>query len=123
MSDLFGFSRTTIKQRYALLTPDGFVLSRLPGWKNASVVVNISPVMGARFTQMQITLEANGVGEGNTGKYQYFIYVLEGAGTILSGDKPRKLEAGGYVYLPPGTDLQVKSSVKQLKLLIFAMNA
>ncbi len=119
MSDLFGFTRTTIKLRYALLTPDGFVLSHLPGWKNAAVVVNISPVMGARFTQMQITLEANGLGEGNTGGFEYLFYVLDGTGTILFGQKTHKLEAGSYVFLPPGTDMQVKPVGAPLKLLIF----
>ena len=33
MSDLFGHTRTVIKSRYALITPDGFVPSNLPGWK------------------------------------------------------------------------------------------
>ena len=120
MSDLFGFTRTTIKSRYALLTPDGFVMSHLPGWKNAAVVINISPVMlGPRFTQIQITLEANGIGEGNTGAFQYFFYVLDGAGTILTDGKTHKLEAGSYVYLPPDSDMQVKSTKGQIKLLIF----
>ena len=119
MSDLFGFTRTTVKPLYALLTPDGFVLSHLPGWKNAAVVINISPVMGARFTQIQITLDANGVGEGNTGGFEYFFYVLDGAGTISTGGKTHKLEAGSYVYLPPNSDMQVKSTKAKLKLLIF----
>jgi (S)-ureidoglycine aminohydrolase len=119
MSDLFGFTRTTVKLRYALLTPDGFVLSHLPGWKNAAVVVNISPAMGARFTQLQITLEATGIGEGNTGGFEYFFYVMDGAGTLTLGDKPHKLETGSYVYLPPKTDIRVKSGGTHLKLLVF----
>ena len=34
MSQPFGSSRDVIKRRYALLTPDGFVPSVLPGWSN-----------------------------------------------------------------------------------------
>lgn len=121
MSDLFGCTRTVVKRRYALLTPDSFVPSNLPGWKNAVCVVNISPAMtGPRFTQLQVTLEKDGTGEGNTGANQYFIYVLEGAGTIDLADKRHRLEAGSFVYLPPGKDLQIKNAnAMAMKVLIF----
>lgn len=121
MSDLFGWTRTVVKRRYALLTPDSFVPSNLPGWKNAVCVVNIAPAMGGpRFTQLQATLERDGTGEGNTGGNQYFIYVLEGAGTIDLADKRHRLEAGSFVYLPPGKDLQLRNAnVAPLRLLIF----
>jgi len=119
MSDLFGFTRTVVKLRYAVLTPDGFVPSVLPGWKNAVVIVNISPALGARFTQLLVTLDQDGVGEGNTGANQYFIYVIQGAGNITLGEKRHRLEAGSYVYLPPGADIQIKSGGANLRLLIF----
>ena len=120
MSDLFGFTRTVVKSRYALLTPDGFVPSVVPGWKNAVVVVNISPAMaGPRFTQLHVTLAAEGSGEGNTGANQYFLYLIEGAGRITVGDKLHRLEAGSYVYLLPGTDLQLRSSAADTKLVVF----
>src|ERR1051325_11986355 len=93
MSDLFGHTRTVIKSRYALITPDGFVPSNLPGWKGAVVVVNISPAMsGPRFTQLHVTLEKDATGEGNTGTNQYVIYVIEGAGRITLADKQHRLE-------------------------------
>lgn len=121
MNDLFGFTRTVVKRRYALLTPDSFVPGNLPGWKNAVCVVNISPVMtGPRFTQLHVTLEKDGAGEGNTGANQYFIYVLEGSGTIDLAEKRHRLEAGSFVYLPPGRDLQIKNAnTAALKALIF----
>ncbi|HEU0039389.1 MAG TPA: (S)-ureidoglycine aminohydrolase [Verrucomicrobiae bacterium] len=119
MSDLFGFTRTVVRLRYALLTPDGFVPSVLPGWKSAVVIVNISPALGARFTQLHVTLAADGAGEGNTGANQYFVYVIEGSGTVTLPDKRHRLEAGSYIYLPPGTDMQIKSSGATLRLLVF----
>lgn len=119
MSDLFGTTRTVIRSRYALVTPDGFVPSMVPGWKDAVVVVNISPAMvGPRFTQLQVTLGKEGTGEGNTGANQYFIYVTEGTGSILLQDKRHRLEAGSYIYLPPSTDMQLKST-GAMRLLIF----
>ncbi len=120
MSDLFGFTRTVVKSRYALITPDGFVPSVVPGWKNAVVVVNISPVMaGPRFTQLHVTLDKEGTGEGNTGPNQYFIYVIEGAGSILLTNKKHRLESGSYAYLPPGTDMQLKSGGGAMRVLVF----
>ena len=121
MTELFGHTRTVVKGRYALIPPDGFVPSTLPGWTNARCVVNISPVMaGPRFTQLHITLDKDGTGEGNTGENQYFIYVIEGSGSIGLDNKRPRLEAGSYVYLPPGKDMQLKNaSASPLRVLIF----
>ena len=119
MSDLFGATRTVVNPRYALITPDGFVPSAVPGWKDSVVVVNISPAMsGPRFTQLQVTLGKEGTGEGNTGANQYFIYVVEGTGSILLQNKRQRLETGSYIYLPPNSDMQLKSN-GTLQLLIF----
>ncbi len=121
MNDLFGFTRTVVKSRYALITPDSFVPSQLPGWKQATCVVNISPALiGPRFTQLHITLDKDGTGEGNTGVNQYFIYVIEGAGTIDLAAKRHRLTAGSYIYLPPGSDMIVKNGhAAPMKLLVF----
>jgi len=119
MSGLFGVMRTAVKLRYALLTPDGFVSSNLPGWKNAACVVNISPALGARFTQLHVTLGREAVGEGNTGPHQHFIYAIEGSGTIGLEDRRHRLESGSYVYLPPGKDMQIRSASPEMKLVIF----
>jgi (S)-ureidoglycine aminohydrolase len=119
MADPFGSTRTTVKLRYALLTPEGFVPSNLPGWKNSVGIVNISPALGARFTQLLIALDKDGAGAGNTGPNQYFIYVIEGAGTINLDDRRHRLEAGSYVYLPPDSDMQIQSGGTSMRLLIF----
>src|ERR1022692_929879 len=104
MSDLFGFTRTVVKPRYALITPDGFVPSVLPGWKNAVVIINISPVMnGPRFTQVQITLDANSSGAGNSDALEYFCYVLAGKCDAKLGGKKSELIAGSYAFIPPKT--------------------
>lgn len=88
MSDLFGFTRTVVKRNYALITPDGFVPSVLPGWKNVVAVVNIAPVMnGPRFAQLQLTLDATSSGTGNTGALEHFYYVLSGSCNAQLGGK------------------------------------
>jgi len=120
MNDVFGCTRTVVKSRYALITPDGAVASLVPGWTNARVVVCLSPALGGpRFTQMHITLAVDGIGAGNTGRNQYFFYVIEGSASITMAERLHRLEVGGYAYLPPNTDLQVKSRAAGTKLLVF----
>jgi (S)-ureidoglycine aminohydrolase len=119
MNDLFGFTRNVIKGRYALLTPSGFVPSSLPGWEKAVCNVLISPGMGARFSQLLITLEKEGQCQGNTGANQFFIYLLDGPADILLEQRRHRLESGSYVYLPAGTDIQIKGGNAVSKILIF----
>jgi (S)-ureidoglycine aminohydrolase len=113
-----GFTRTVVRPLYALLTPDGFVPSNLPGWKNVTAIVNISPAMGARFSQVQITLGENGVGEGHTGVLEFFIYVLEGQCAAKIGGGKIGLVAGHYVFIPPKTKFHFAGG-KGTKLLVF----
>lgn len=117
MTELFGATRNVVKKSYALLTPSGFVPSYLPGWENAVCIVLISPAMGAKFCQFLITLNTDGVGRGNTGKTEYFVYVLEGNASVMLDAKRHRLEAGSFVYIPPGKDIHFQGS--NARLMIF----
>jgi (S)-ureidoglycine aminohydrolase len=119
MNELFGSTRTVVKSRYALLTPDGFVPGNLPGWKNATVIANISPAMGAQFSQYQITLGPNSRGDGNTGVFEHFVYVLAGKCSSDIGGKKINLLAGGYLFIPPATNFHYGAAAKGTQLLIF----
>jgi (S)-ureidoglycine aminohydrolase len=119
MTGLFGATRTVVKSRYALLTPDGHVNSSLPGWENVTCIVQISPALGAKFCQFLITLNKDSQGRGNTGPKQFFFYVLEGNASIVVDDKKNRLEAGSYVYVPPGKDIHVQGSTTEAKILVF----
>jgi (S)-ureidoglycine aminohydrolase len=119
MTELFGTTRNVVKQRYALFTPGSLVPSQLPGWEKAVCHVLISPPLGARFAQLLITLEREGQCAGNTGANQYFIYVLEGAASILLDTRKHRLETGSYAYLPAGQDVQIASGAAGTRLLVF----
>jgi (S)-ureidoglycine aminohydrolase len=119
MTDLFGTSRDAVTVRYALLTPGGFVPSRLPGWEKVVCYVPISPALGARFSQLLITLEREGQCAGNTGANQYFVYVLEGSASIILEAKKHRLEAGSFAYLPAGQDVQLSSGAAATRLVMF----
>jgi (S)-ureidoglycine aminohydrolase len=119
MNELSGATRTVVKPRYALLSPDGFVPSNLPGWKNCVVVVNISPALGAKFVQLQITFGKNGRGENNTGGLENFVYVLEGKCAGKIGGNKINLVAGGFVFIPAETDFCFGEAGGGTRLLIF----
>ena len=119
LTELPGFTRNVLKARYALLAPASFLPSHLPGWERAVCSIVVSPAMGAQFSQLLITLEHDGQCLGNTGVNQYFIYVLEGSASILLDDRRHRLEAGSYVYLPAGKDVQLKSGAAASRILIF----
>jgi len=119
MTTLSGFSRNVIKQRYALLTPAGFVAAPLPGWKDAVCVVLISPALGARFSQMLITLGKAGRGFGNTGKTELLAFVLEGGCRVASGGRKHPLVNGSYVFIPPGRSFEFSQADAGTRLLIF----
>ena len=113
--DPFGQTRTTIKDRYALLTPDGFVPSVMPGWEDAECNILVSPRLGAGLNQWLATMPAGAVGTLRSGENSVFMYVLKGK---VSSDGQTH-GVGGYAYLPPGTDLTVKSDADGSRLLFF----
>jgi (S)-ureidoglycine aminohydrolase len=120
MPERQGFTRTVVKRNYALITPDGFVPSVLPGWKNAVVHIHIAPVMdGPRFAQLTITLDETSSGTGDTGAMEHFYYVQTGACTVQANGKKHELTAGSYHFLPPKTKFKFSNAFKGTKLIVF----
>lgn len=119
-SDPYGSTRTVVARRHALIAQDGLVPSDLPGWHNATAYVVISPAMGSRVLQLRIDLAERGVGVGGTGDNELFVYAVAGA-FAFETDKGAggDLEAGGYVYFPPGTRYQIDGLEGGASLLIF----
>jgi|SRR5579863_9063042 len=119
MNELFGATRDVVRERYALRTPAGFVASNLPGWINVTAIVQISPAMGARLSQISVTFQKGGEGRGNTGALEYFVYVLGGKCSAKAGGKKKGLAAGGYVFIPAQTAFQFQGAEEGTQLLIF----
>lgn len=119
MHELYGQTRDVIKERYALRTPAGHVPSSLPGWRDCALVAHISPEMGARFCQWQVTFGKKGEGHGNTGSNEYFVYVLDGHCAARLAGQSSALAAGSFAYLPPQTDFHFSRPGAGARLLIF----
>jgi len=90
-----GQTRSAYGAGHLLSTPDTFIRAPLPGMRNATAIVHISPARGAAFTQFTALLEAGG--ELGPSDLQRFFYVIEGTLEVAG----KTLEAGGYGYLPP----------------------
>ena len=118
-SDPYGSTRTSVRARHALLTPDGIVPGALPGWSGAACYTIISPAMGARFCQYHVELAGDGSGGGNTGEREWLAYVVAGVAGVSIDAASTDLKAGGFVYLPPGTDYGFRAGPGAASLLIF----
>ncbi len=119
MKEFLDSARNLVRNRYALLTPGGLAPSALPGWEKALCHVAISPALGARFCLLLVSLQSDGLGQGNTGRNQFCVYVLEGAVSLQSDNRRHRIEAGSCAYVPPGKDIQIRNGSPTARLLIF----
>lgn len=115
MHPRLGLTRNVLRRSYALITPDGYVASNLPGWTGCTAYVIISEAMGAKVTQLVIDLDAAGRGAGQTGEDEWFFYVVSGGGTING----HALTAGGFAFVPAGASYFVEAREKSTRVLIF----
>ena len=88
------------RSSYLLQTPDTFVRTQIPGSTGASVIVHVSPAMGAAFTQYTAEFEAGGALGEPIG--ERFVYVLDGELTLEAGSQRHTLEKDGYAFIPHG---------------------
>jgi (S)-ureidoglycine aminohydrolase len=105
--NVLGSTRSRICKDHALLAPESFVRSTVPGWENTEIVVLISPQMGARFIQYLAYMSAGAVAGPTAADYERVIYVLDGEVTIEPGAK--SLSAGGYAYFPSHVETSVRA--------------
>lgn len=94
------FTRSVVARNHAILTPDGYSNSNVPGWTGCTVNVLVSERMGAGFGQMLITARENGQVTGRTATAQIFFYVVRGECQVAVGGTVRLLKTGQFVYVP-----------------------
>jgi (S)-ureidoglycine aminohydrolase len=108
-------TRNVLRRNYALITPDGFVPSTLPGWTSCLCYVIISATMGARLVELIVDLEESGHGSGLPDKNESFLYIISGRGTLNQQD----MVTGSYAYIPPQTGFEFSSGANGTRILIF----
>jgi (S)-ureidoglycine aminohydrolase len=109
--ELFGSTRSCVACDHALICPDSFVPSQLPGWTKTQGIILIAPPMGARFTQYLAVMECDGTVGPTLPGVERVMYVLEGTLTVTRpGHAPQHIHAGWYAYLPPATAITIQAN-------------
>src|SRR5262245_49387156 len=109
--DLFGTTRSRVAGDHALICPDSFVRSPLPGWARTEGILLIAPPLGARFTQYLALMEAGATASPPAAGVERVVYVLEGSVMVsLPGGPARTLDAGGFAFVPAGTDCPIRAA-------------
>jgi (S)-ureidoglycine aminohydrolase len=116
---IYGTTRSSIARNHALITPESFVRSTLPGWDNSEIVILISPQMGARFAQYLAFMGAGAVAGAVLAPCERVIFVLEGEVVLKLGHQTDQLlTSGGYVYIPPNVPASLQT-VTPSRLSVF----
>ncbi len=103
-------SRVAVERNFAILPPEGVPESVLPDWFGTAARIHCSPEMGARFAQYLLELQPGG------GTLQHlpdgiesFFYVIEGGVRLKLNGVAHELTRGGFAYLTPGSNFQIKA--------------
>src|SRR5689334_5511024 len=117
--EISALTRSVVQRSHALISPDGYINSVVPGWSHCTVNVIINEQMGARFCQTLVTLEQGGVLTGKTRQSQLFFYVAGGKGRMVVSGESRFLFTGHFVYIPVGKEYHFESGEEGTQLLSF----
>jgi len=117
--EISALTRSVVQRSYALISPDGYINSVVPGWSRCTVNVIINEQMGANFCQTIVTLQQGGILTGKTRQSQLFFYVTGGKGRMAVSGESRYLFAGHFVYIPIGKEYHFESEEDGTQLLSF----
>lgn len=117
--EISALTRSVTKNNHAVIAPDGYINSSVPGWTDCTVNVIINEQMGANFCQTFVTLEANGKLTGSTKKSQIFFYIVEGKCDATVDGKSQKMSKGHFVYVPIGKSYIFENPSEGTQILTF----
>ena len=107
---LFGTTRSRVCRNHALICPDSFVKSPLPGWERTEAVVLISPHMGARFTQYLAMMGEGAHAEPAKAGVERVVFVLDGEVALIAENGVQHvLTSGGFAFLPANGSARLKA--------------
>ena len=117
--EISALTRSVVKRNHAVIAPDGYINSNVPGWTGCTVNVIISEEMGANLCQTLITLTAAGELKGKTKLSQIFFYVVEGRIQASVGGQQKELVKGQFVYVPVETEYAFTEPEEETQILTF----
>ena len=117
--EISALTRSVVKRNHALISPDGYINSVVPGWTNCTVNVIINEQMGARLCQTVITCQKDGMIAGHTKESQVFFYIVKGRSRAAVNDESKMLSAGHFVYIPVGSEYRLDEVEEGTQVLSF----
>src|SRR4051812_13811754 len=117
--EISALTRSVVKTNHAVISPDGYINSRVPGWTNCTVNVIINEQMGARLCQTLITMRADGNLEGTTSASQIFFYVVAGSCKATVNKEKKVLSSGQFAYVPVDKAYRFESQEEGTRILTF----
>lgn len=117
--EISALTRSVVKSNHAVISPDGYINSNVPGWINCTVNVIINEQMGAHLCQTFVTLKKNGKLEGITKASQIFFYIVEGQCTATVSGEEKTVTKGHFVYVPVGKEYAFEDAEDGTQILTF----
>ncbi len=117
--EISALTRSVVKSNHAVISPDGYINSNVPGWTNCTVNVIINERMGAALCQTLVTFKKGGQLTGHTTASQIFFYVIKGSCSARVGGEEKALKAGHFVYVPVNKDYSFSKPEEGTQVLSF----
>jgi (S)-ureidoglycine aminohydrolase len=117
--EISALTRSVVKSNHAIIAPDGYINSNVPGWTDCIVNVIINEQMGAKFCQTLITLNKNGKLLGETKASQIFFYIIKGKIKATVGGTKKIVTTGQFVYVPIKKGYKFENMEEGTQLLTF----
>ncbi len=117
--EISALTRSVVKSNHAVIAPDGYINSVVPGWVNCTVNVIINEQMGAHLCQTIITAGKEAQLTGITKASQVFFYVIKGNCTATVDGKKESLTQGHFVYIPIDKEYRFEQIEEGTQLLTF----
>lgn len=117
--EISALTRSVVKDNHAVISPDGYINSSVPGWTNCTVNVIINEDMGANLCQTLITANTNARLIGKTKAAQIFFYVVQGTCTATINNEINELAKGQFVYVPVDKEYTFENMDEGTQILTF----
>lgn len=117
--EISALTRSVVKSNHAVISPDGYINSNVPGWTHCTVNVIINEQMGAHLCQTLITLHKGGHLAGKCVDSQIFFYIIKGHCTAAVDNKEKQVSAGHFIYVPVGHEYNFDLPEEGTRILSF----
>lgn len=98
--EISALTRSVVKHNHAVIAPDGYINSVVPGWSDCTVNVIINEAMGANLCQTIITAGKDCRLVGATKESQIFFYVIKGKMKAIVSGEMQMMTSGHFAYVP-----------------------